>query len=225
MSTTTITLRADGTLDEPTLRSTAVGIGKYATNSQEGRILGDPVFEMITEKRNHSPGYSCCGDVVHFMLSRLGLKDPTIVNRNDTTKWQSGLNISKLRYGSAKVGAWVDYKPGLLAKPGDAMIIGNDNASTHTFIVQEHTTSSLFSCDGGQFNLKEGPYNKKIGQPAINMCMREMKIMLGSLYTGTVEKNNWRRIMGWIDISKINFPDQVDLDDDIFVDFVENPYA
>ncbi|MCC6644846.1 MAG: hypothetical protein IT374_04655, partial [Polyangiaceae bacterium] len=52
-------------VDEATLRAAAVEAARFACNGAAGRVLGDPVFELVTEGRNRWKGYSACGDLAH----------------------------------------------------------------------------------------------------------------------------------------------------------------
>jgi hypothetical protein len=48
---------------EEALRAEAVRIARYACDGDKGRIVGDPVFEAVTEGRQRWKGYSACGDL------------------------------------------------------------------------------------------------------------------------------------------------------------------
>jgi hypothetical protein len=48
--------------NEKALRRTAVNIARFACDGDHGRVLGDPVFDMVTEGRAKFRRYSACGD-------------------------------------------------------------------------------------------------------------------------------------------------------------------
>lgn len=88
----------------------SLALATYATNGDNGRVEGDPVYEAVTEGRQSGNTarrragsaelpYSACGDLIHWDLARLGIADEALVNRNDdfgATPWQSGVNIARI---------------------------------------------------------------------------------------------------------------------------------
>lgn len=101
------------------LADASVAIAKYLVNGYEGRGLGDPVFEWVTEGRRKQwqaafdrgdewavklakvGGYSACGDMCAAVLWLLGVRDESIVNRSSDggkVPWVVGQNLGKLRY-------------------------------------------------------------------------------------------------------------------------------
>lgn len=69
--------------------------------SLEGRDKLDPVYVKVTEHRD-GPGplqrktYSSCGDQLHAILERLGVRLP-FLNRASLKQYQSGANITRLQ--------------------------------------------------------------------------------------------------------------------------------
>ena len=43
--------------DEATLRAAAIAAARFACNGAAGRVLGDPVFDLVTEGRNKWKGW------------------------------------------------------------------------------------------------------------------------------------------------------------------------
>lgn len=97
------------------VRRAAVALGSFAVDNDHGRAIGDPVHEWITEGRraqyeralahgydwakNMVAGYSSCGDLAHWLLMCLGVRDERVVNRNDdggVIGWKVGANIGRL---------------------------------------------------------------------------------------------------------------------------------
>jgi len=67
----------------------------FACRSTMGRYQGDPVFEAVTEGRQHG-SYSACGDLGHWLLFRLGVRFPW-VNRAEFRGWVStGKEVSPI---------------------------------------------------------------------------------------------------------------------------------
>ena len=112
-----ILLRPPGTsgIHLPTVRAAAVALGRYAVDDGRGRAVGDPVHEQITEgrrlqyeralaagaewARKMPAGYSSCGDLAHWLLLCLGVRNETTLNRGDdggVHPWLAGPNMSRL---------------------------------------------------------------------------------------------------------------------------------
>jgi hypothetical protein len=89
-------------VDIPTVRAAAVAIARWAVDDDRGRVIGDPVHEWVTEGRRAvrmPAGYSSCGDLAHWMLMMLGVRNERIVNRGDDgglVGWAVGANLSRL---------------------------------------------------------------------------------------------------------------------------------
>jgi len=66
----------------------------FACRNHTGRFAGDPVFEAVTEGRQHG-NYSACADLAHWLLFRLGVRLGW-VNRNENHGWRVAVNLSKL---------------------------------------------------------------------------------------------------------------------------------
>lgn len=201
------------TNDETILRNAAISLASYACNGTTGRNLGDPVFDEITEGRAGSKGYSSCGDLCHWLLKNLGCRDENLVNRSDDggkTPWKSGVNISMLVYGSKN--AWTNCTPTQLPKPGDICWIGNDDASTHVFVVENFDLDNgiLQSYDYGQWFS---------GSPGGQHRTRKLTNQNGIIFADT------RRVHGFIDISKVYLSESAIVPDNFSKGQIdENPY-
>jgi hypothetical protein len=69
--------------------------------SIEGRDKLDPVYRMVTENRDgpgpiQRAGYSSCGDQLHAILERIGVRLPAL-NRASQKQYQVGANITRLQ--------------------------------------------------------------------------------------------------------------------------------
>ncbi len=200
-------------IDEDILRNAAISLVEHACNGMIGRNLGDSVFNEVTESRAGSKNYSSCGDLCAWLLARLGCRDEKLVNRNDDegkTPWQSGVNISKLVYGSGN--AWTACTPTQTPKPGDIVWIGNSDADTHVFVVDNFDLVGgvLQSFDYGQW------FN---GAPGGQHRTRKLSIQNGNVFADT------RRVHGFIDLSKVFFASSAVVPDDFEGGVLdENPY-
>lgn len=63
--------------------------------------LGDAVYRAVTEgrqdlARDRGYPYSSCGDLAHWLLYRLGVRDRDVINRDECGGWRVGENISRL---------------------------------------------------------------------------------------------------------------------------------
>ena len=175
---------------EQELRESALAIASYACNGDDGRELGDPVFEAVTEGRNHWPKYSACGDLPQFTLARLGLRDEHIVNRNDdggTRPWSIGQNLSKLVFATGKAFVWasVTKRP----KPGDVLYLATPE---HVCVLDslDETAGTIATFDYGLFDAKNG-------RPQGRRRISRFRVQGKQLVVGN------RILKGWLDIARI----------------------
>lgn len=127
---------------------TGAGEGVKTPLGPRTRALVD-LFRRVTEGRAFWPKYSCCCDVVGYVLAALGLRDERIVNRDDDdldgvpddkqqegrdlwdgpgeTHWRVTQNIIMLQAGSRAAGCWVDAKSGDLPELGDCPLVGGED--------------------------------------------------------------------------------------------------
>lgn len=132
------------------VRAASVALAMHATGAPAGRIVGDPVFESVTECRQSanqarraagSPerAYSSCGDLAHWVLTMLGCRDESLVNRTDdggSHPWSfvgARNNISILDGSPLKIRAaqHPDENPG----DGDILFLNNPSGG-HVCVVR-----------------------------------------------------------------------------------------
>lgn len=103
-------LDSEGRVKPDHRRRVALELAAYATNDGQGRDVGDPVHEAITEGRTKgneerraagSPEvpYSSCTDQIMWILSAMGCIDERIVNRTDDggpTPWKMGKSLTMI---------------------------------------------------------------------------------------------------------------------------------
>jgi hypothetical protein len=140
-------------LDEKLLRAVMVANARFACDEATGRNHGDPVFEEVVERRQKWPGYSSCGDLIHWCLRRAGYRDERVLNREDddgALPWRMGVNVSRLVYGTGHAFEW--WRPGapLGLRAGDMALIG-EHGQEHVFIVASVDDGVVGSYDYGQW--------------------------------------------------------------------------
>lgn len=132
----------------------------YACGDGKGRPhLGDPVYDAVVEGRQRQteqlraawekrdpatrgpkPFYSSCGDLAHWLLYRLGVREPWL-NRAEHRGWRPARNVTLLvcraQYGTnalAEVATANDRYA-----PGDILVVNTATpATTHVVVVREH---------------------------------------------------------------------------------------
>lgn len=157
--------------DPVILRRAAVALARHAIGGKTGRDVGDPVFEEVTEGRrkaneerrargSNEVAYSSCGDLAHWMLRRLGVRDERFVNRNDDGgdhPWSfigPHNNVTMLDQSGLIVRHRIS--PELIPGPGDIIFMMNAHGG-HVAVVlswdeTDHLTGggSVTSADYGQ---------------------------------------------------------------------------
>lgn len=146
-------------LDPELLRAAMLANARFASNGELGRTQGDSVFEEVTERRQRWRGYSGCGDLIHWCLRRLGLRDERILNREDddgTVPWRIGRNVSLLVFATGRAFRWWRRGEAFDVSPGDMLLIG-EYGLEHVFIVESLRDGVVRSFDYGQvFSGKHG---------------------------------------------------------------------
>lgn len=101
----------------PYYRRLAVRLLEWACDGDDGVTRSHPRYLDVTEGRGQWGRYSSCADLAHWMLYRLGFRDPTI-NRVEHNGWLSQVNISRLVHLGRP-----PSRTGL--EPGDVAIVSN----------------------------------------------------------------------------------------------------
>lgn len=154
---------------------------------------GDPKFSEVCKDFEGSG--TTCGFLCHWLLWKLGVRDPTIVNRSepgDGLKYRVGMNIASIFRGGKS--PWHKMKPGDTPEPGDVCFISNGPPSTeHVFVffsqeVDDSGSITWNTADGGQL----GPGGKYTSG-------RFRKRTLKGTTLGD------RTVWGWIPLKELNF--------------------
>jgi len=201
----------DGSLytDPTLLREASVAITRHATNGVAGRSMGDPIFEEVTEGRQKNAGYSACGDLCHYDLECLGLRDESILNRTDDAgqvPWKVGVNVSRLVYAS-KVLVWASKAPLDRPNRGDIVWVQSpDHVCVLTYWedeIDEVTgvlTGQAYVCEYGGWTAERGYFG----------CENQHALggKRGSIRFGA------RVLMGWLPIRALKLTQSACVPDD-----------
>ncbi|MGE0327779.1 MAG: hypothetical protein AB7S68_36040 [Polyangiaceae bacterium] len=176
--------------DEAALRAEAVRIASYACDGDRGRVEGDPVFDSVTEGRQHNKGYSACGDLPHYMLRELGIRDERLLNRDDddgVIPWRMGKNLSRIVFsaGGAFVWAWGKKRP----KPGDVLYMSKPE---HVAVLEE-----LDEAKGTIAVLEYGQFDKVRGKHLGIRHVKPFQVLKNTIKIGKCT------LHGWLDLSKL----------------------
>lgn len=185
---------------EEQLRMAVCGLAWYACDGSNGRFVGDPVFEEVTEGRQSAQDkamrenpraglkpYSACGDLPPWCLYHVGITDETLINRTDdggVVPWQVGKNISMV-YGHPSFMSWERArKNGRIPQPGDVLLVRDE---WHVGICEEYnkTEGYVSLYEYGQY------YDGKAAGRKNTHPLRSV---------GTDATIKGRRLVGWIPI-------------------------
>ena len=105
-----------------------------------GRDKLDPVYVAVTEHRD-GPGpeqrkyYSSCGDQLHAILERIGVRNEPWVNRKALGHYTNGANITRLHGGACPPAKYaprvIDYRPPV----GSLCLMWNTGLDAHAFTI------------------------------------------------------------------------------------------
>lgn len=202
-------LYLDGMPNEGELRKAAVELVKHAVDARgkKYRVKGDEVFEEVTEGRCAFPRYSSCGDLPHWMLYRLGVRDERLVNRTDDggkIPWAMGMNLSRLVYSTGKAFKWAKEHM-FSAKPGDILYVRFPEHVEVVASVQGDPGTGTFTitvCDYGQSvnGAPAGLYRTLQGTQKVSS-------------KGIVQTIGGRELVGWVSIEELHLDAPAILED------------
>src|SRR3954463_2525699 len=113
-------------------RAAAVALVEYACGFETGRSKDDLVYKEVTEGRD-GPGpeqrkrYSSCGDLAHWLYTRLGIREKWI-NRTDDNAFgpfKPGANVVSLWGNACPFDQVPPNDPAWMPEPGDVVLIWN----------------------------------------------------------------------------------------------------
>ena len=180
----------DSPIDIAAARSLASALCEYACNGDVGRPeKGDAVYDAVTEGRDFGAKYSSCGDLAHWMLFTLGVRQP-FLNRSSIGKgWKQGANVSRL--------AWCAYARTPTAsdrfEPGDILVIWNSPKGTdaHVCVVLEDCREDDVS------DIRTANYGAPGG------AIRDSKVSYAKSKTGRFPVLGTRRIQRWVPLNRV----------------------
>lgn len=186
------------------IRNRAVDLALHAVDRRNGRDVGDPVHDEVTQDRTKNNEirrrkgssevpYSSCGDLAHWMLYQLGCRDPLLVNRekpSDGLKWIIGANVSRIRFSPHFVLS--SNHPDRRPEPGDILIVvGTAAGSEHvSVLVSDMTEEYWITADYGQ------PYGR------LRDC--DVSMVDGRIWVAPRDRDKGgRRLVGWLDLGLV----------------------
>jgi hypothetical protein len=168
---------------------------------------GDAHFGEIAQ--DYTGGGTTCGFLCHWLMWRLGARDPAIVNRNDPANGLSyvdGRNMSMIYHnGEAPfVKAKGDLRPG----PGDIILISEDPPNPvpkgHKFVEHVMVIVGSRQDDAGRtwWDTAEAGQTNQAGAQCARNKQRELKVTAGGrlLVSGNSPE---RFVNGWIDLDQL----------------------
>lgn len=144
-----------------------------------------PHYAAVTEGRDPAdPKYSSCGDLAHWLLFRLGCRQPWI-NRAEHKGWRVGRNVSALAF-EAPTSVRRTPHAGSIFDTGDVLIVWNraDGTDAHVMVVHEFDVSALRA---GAPRLVVGEF----GQPGGHVKERPLLLRGDDLYVGARQVQRW----------------------------------
>lgn len=186
-------LDSEGRVRSLRRRDLALALAAYAVNDGQGRDVGDPVHELVTEGRTlanmqrrakGSPevAYSSCTDLATWVLASMGCVDESLINRSDDggrIPWQIGASLPRLVHAPS-------YQPasgGGAPAPADILFLTDKGGHVCVLRVWDELAGVVTSDDYGQ------PYGRRR-----HRTLRRQ---------GGVWTLDGRPLGGWIDLDQV----------------------
>lgn len=172
--------------DEDFIREFAMKlVGEYVPST-----TGDASFSEIA--KDYGGAGTTCGYLCHWLMWRLGLRDPHIVNReepDDGLHYVPGANISRIFNNKY----FVHFKAGTVPGNGDIVFLSNGPPDTEHVFVSSNVDGNVWSgANAGQTDPKDG---------------KQCSIFIDRNFSngGLTYKGVHKGVVGWIDISTLLF--------------------
>jgi hypothetical protein len=208
--------------DPELVRRAWLAIVAHGTGGDAGRDLGDPVYEKVTEGR-HSASvarilrgskeapYSPCGDLPHWALDCLGVRDELLVNRTGdegVSPWAMGKNLSRLVWGEGRR-YWQQARGSAIPPIGAILLVAEPE---HVCVLDAWGDDEVITHDYAQWNAQRGHFASRR-----RSRLRE-RLGLGWQIEG-------RMLQGWLDPLRVPLMESALVPDD-FDGGIEdtNPY-
>ncbi len=201
------------------LQLAIIALCYYAVDGENGRTVGDPVFEMVTEGRQSRQDklclqnpkikrYSACGDLGHWVLKSIGCEDETLVNRSDDggkTPWMDTKNLIML--DTSKYWQWWSSRGDKIPETGDIIIV---SPPEHVLILESmNIDMNLGEDQTGEVTVYEyGKIHKKTLKAAGQKNTHQVKKIKKDIFIDN------RKILGWLKMKEIKLTKPAQLPDD-----------
>ena len=159
-----MTVPAAHFIDDLKRREYAVALARYAVNGHHGRGVGDPIHEEVTEGRRKQyedamragaewakkmVPYQSCGDLIAWLLYRLGCRNERLVNRTadeGAVAWAPVKNVTNITGASG----YRKAKGGAVPQPGDALFLLQHGGHLAVLLEWDEARRVAVSADYGQ---------------------------------------------------------------------------
>lgn len=167
-------------------RAAAVALCEYACGYTAGRSKDDPIYVAITEGRDgpgpeHRARYSSCGDLAHWLYTRLGIRAPWL-NRNDDDSfgpWKPGQNITRLWGTACPFDQVPSSDPSWLPEAGDVVLIWNTGVDAHVMVSLGRDGAGLRTANYGAGGMSPLPF------PGAKIASKPVTVHHGKPFYGT----------------------------------------
>jgi hypothetical protein len=157
---------------------------EYACGYELGRSKDDPVYAEVTEGRDDTPfkraKYSSCGDLAHFLLQRLGVREK-FINRDENKPagdpWVSGTNVSDLAWCNLAITPDKTWT----VQPGDILIVWNHpkGKDAHVCVAVDFKVPKLKTGNYGAGGMQSGAW------PGARLASADLRFIGNAWYYGS----------------------------------------
>lgn len=166
-------------------RRAACALAEYACGYDAGRGKDDRVYVAVTEGRDGPGGairrgYSSCGDLAHWLLERMGVREPW-VNRASLGQYRVGANVSTLAFGAPCARSSIEE--------GDVVVVWNDprGADAHVMIALGWIGDTLRTANYGAGGMSSAAWpGARLGGARVAF--------------GNYGKKRIQRVLSWVDL-------------------------
>lgn len=157
--------------------------------------------DEVCQRRLLNHDYVPHADSIHWLLWSLGCRDKRILNREESTnqmKWSKGKDLKFLLQGSQRLTAWKPFRLGSKPELGDLVISGIQSRGE-----KEMASIFLGETQDSWLLAHDCTTNKGIYETCVEQCKLKGDML--------IFKNMNKIVLGFIDLSKINYEGQLSL--------------
>lgn len=177
----------------------AVALAEYACGYDVGRGKDEPVYQEVAEHRDVKPmreHYSSCGDLGHWLLERLGLRERWL-NRASLGQYRQGMNVAELGL-LCPIAHPPPSDPHWAPNPGDVCEIWNTGTDAHVFVVLDGSTPGhLRTANYGAGGMKAAPW------PGANIVQSPFVRMVNGWMVGAAHPRKIQRVIRLVDAAAL----------------------